>query len=128
MDQMPERLEKLKAIRRHINSQPKLPGYDPTKLQAKIDRARRRIVNRNIVQKGFDTTTINGIKIELIDGRVTLDFGYPPSEATRDRLKRSPLAFRYAWTTKLWQRRHTETTCGEYFWSELRGCLNEADM
>jgi hypothetical protein len=105
-----------------------IPDYVSTNLAAKIRRYKKRQESIKVVQSGFEPFEINKIKIELINGQVQIYFGYKPCEATRTALKRSPLAFKWSYTQERWVRKHTETTCGEWFMSELKRVLGEAKI
>lgn len=65
----------------------------------------------------------NGINVSYNDGQVQVEFPWKPDEASRSVLKRSPLALKWSSYSKRWVRKHTATTAGMYFQTELRKAL-----
>jgi hypothetical protein len=100
--------------------------FNTTNLGAEIRRLKKRLDALSVIQSEFTPFEINGIKIDLVDGQIQVEFPYKPNEATREKLKRSPLALKWSSYSKKWVRKHTETTCGQYFQTELRKVLEVA--
>lgn len=98
-------------------------SFSLTNLGAEIRRLKKRREGLVKVQNGFESFTVNGILVELVDGQVQVDFGFKPDDATRDKLKRSPLALKWSSYSKRWVRKHTETTAGRWFKDSLREVL-----
>lgn len=100
--------------------------FELSNTSAEIRRLKGRLVELERISEGFDPFEINGIKVELIDGQIQVDFPGKPSDETRSKLKRSPLALKWSSYSKRWVRKHTASTSGRYFTNELKAVLEAA--
>lgn len=98
----------------------KLPSFILTNLNAKIRRYQNKkdwVENLSANEpKGFK---IGPIDVEFTDGYWLVKFPSIPSNETRTRLKKSPLALKWSRSKSAWVRRHTPS-CGQYFIQELK--------
>ena len=90
-----------------------------TNTTAEIRRLKKRKEGLTKVQQGFESFTINGILVELVEGQIQVEFGFKPDDETRSKLKRSPLALKWSSYSKRWVRKHTETTQSNWFKESL---------
>ena len=95
---------------------------------AEIKRLERRIKALE-TSKSFKDFEVNGIKVELVDGQIQVDFGFKPSENIRKKLKSYPLSLKWSRYSERWVRKYTAST-GQYFIKELievlEGVINES--
>ena len=103
-----------------------IPDYRLTNMGAEIRRLKKRLDALSVIQSEFKPFEINEIKIDMVDGQIQVEFPWKPCEETREKLKRSPLALKWSSYSKKWVRKHTETTCSQYFQTELKKVLSEA--
>jgi hypothetical protein len=102
-----------------------IPTYKLINMGAEIRRLEKRRVGLVKVKGGFESFEINGIKVELVEGQVQVEFGFIPSEEIRTKLKCSPLVLKWSRYSKRWVRKHTEATASPYFISSLKAVLLE---
>lgn len=105
-----------------------IPAYRLTNLGAEIRRLKKRAAVVEVVQSSdaFESYKVGEILVELMNGQIQVEFPWKPNEATRDKLKRSPIALKWSSYSGRWVRKHTATTCGEWFKKALREALEQA--
>lgn len=101
-------------------------SFELSNTSAEIRRLKGRLVELERINEGFEPFEINGISVELVDGQIQVDFPGKPSDETRSKLKRSPLALKWSSYSKRWVRKHTASTSGRYFTNELKAVLEAA--
>ncbi len=106
-----------------------IPSYVLTNMGAEIRRLKAKQVSIPKVQAGFDSFVVHpstgeDIGVELVDGQIQVEYPWKPCEESRRAVKR--LAFKWSSYSKRWVRKHTESTCGEYFRQELIKALAAA--
>lgn len=105
-----------------------IPSYRLTNLGAEIRRLEKRLKTLAIVQNStsLEPYNINGVTVELLEGRICVRFQGKPNENTRKKLKSSPLCLHWTPSIGCWTRKHTETTMpGTWFDQTLRKTLEE---
>ncbi len=100
-----------------------LPAFHFVNRGAEIRRLKKRLEVQKLIESPFEAFEINGVRVDLVEGQIQLDFPEKPKDETRNKLKRSPLALKWSNYSKKWVRKHTATTCGRYFQQELRAVL-----
>lgn len=103
-----------------------IPAYVLSNLSSEIRRLKSREHALVAVQSGFQSFEVNGIKVELVEGQVQVDFPWKPNEETRSKLKTSPLVLKWSRFSGRWVRKHTEATASQYFITTLKSVLSEA--
>ena len=103
-----------KSLRMHFLS--------TTNQGAEIRRLKKRLVELERVSKGFEPFEINGVKVQLVDGQVQVEFEGKPDQATRDKIKRHPISLKWSSYSKCWVRKYTGSV-GNYFICELKAAL-----
>ncbi len=102
-----------------------IPGYVLTNLGAEIRRLKKRIEQVAVVQSdSFEAFSIGDIEVELVCGQIQIEFPWKPNEESRLRVKR--LAFKWSRYSSRWVRKHTASTCGAWFKSQLVEALTLA--
>jgi len=96
-----------------------IADYQFRNLSAEIRRLKKRREALTVVQAGFEPFTVNGCKVEVVNGQLQVEFPAKPSDASRSVLKRSPLVLKWSSYSGRWVRKHTETTASRYFKQEL---------
>lgn len=102
-----------------------IPAYALTNLGAEIRRLKGRLGLQGKIERGVEPFSIGDITVHYEAGRIIVRFPWKPDAATREKLKRAPLALKWSPTLKAWVRKHTSTTLSEYFNQELRRVLQE---
>lgn len=99
------------------------PAYVLSNLGAKIRTAKQRseAISR---AESFEPFEVNGVRVALNDGQIQVVFPYKPDEATRSKLKRSPIALKWSGYSKAWVRKYTGQ--GLYFTQALKAALDES--
>jgi hypothetical protein len=103
-----------------------VPPFVLTNLGAEIRRLKQKREQVAKVQVGFEPFMINDILVEVVDGQIQVEFKFKPNEETRNRLKTAPLSLKWSTVSKRWVRKHTTSTMGQWFQTELRKVLSEA--
>lgn len=105
-----------------------VPHWFFVNLGSQINRLKKRLVAvKKLNDNEFKPIIKNGIKIELIESRISITFDEVPNESLRNKLKASPLAFKWAPSVKKWVRKHTPTTNTRYFKQELLKFAQEVE-
>ncbi len=109
-----------------------IPAYQLTNTGAEIRRLKGRVQVVARVQAGFEPFVVHvaggpgasDIGVELVEGQIQIEFPWKPCQETRAAIKR--LAFKWSRYSERWVRKHTESTCSQYFRQELVKVLQEA--
>jgi hypothetical protein len=101
-----------------------VPTWWFTNHSAEIRRLKKRIEQLQAMEENqFPTIEKNGITVCLLEGRIVMSMDFIPSKESRQKLKSSPLSFKWSPKNKAWVRKHTPTTASQYFKSELNQFL-----
>lgn len=109
------------------------PSWQLSNNSAEIRRLKKRLAVQEIIADasafGPIVVDVSGgnIVARLTNGQIQVEFPWKPSEATRDILKRSPLALKWSSYSGRWVRKHTATTATQYFRQELIKALTLAE-
>lgn len=98
---------------------------------SEIARIKKRIEGQRRVDQGFEPFVVHthsgDIGVELCEGQIQVEFVFgKPNEETRTRIKSAPISLKWSSYSKRWVRKHTETTCSQYFREELIKALEQA--
>ena len=101
------------------------PAYCITNARARMKSALKRAAQVSNAEsfEPFKVSTASGEIIEVIldEGRIQVAFPWKPNEATRHKLKTSPIALKWSRYSQAWVRKYTGQ--GEFYFSELRKVL-----
>lgn len=100
-------------------------SFTLTNNTAEIRRLKGRLNELEQLAEGFAGFSVGDVLVELVEGQIQVEFPDKPSDECRDKLKRSPLALKWSSYSKRWVRKHTSTTQGRWFQTELRSVLEQ---
>ncbi len=105
-----------------------IPAWWFTNTNAEIRRLKKRIAELESLSSGWEPITFQFGKVEIIEGRVVIEFkDYHLNQIVisliKEGLKKSPFVFKFSPSTKCWVRKHTATTQSSYFRKQLEDYL-----
>lgn len=118
------KIARLKDERESLKKSGTYESWQLRNLGAEIRRLEKRLDGLARASTVFSQYELpSGIKVELVEGQVQVEFPWKPDEASRSVLKRAPLALKWSRYSSRWVRKHTETTASQYFQTSLKQAL-----
>lgn len=109
-----DKIDKLTKWRNDKKTSGNYESYELTNSGTEIRRLKKRLIELVKINQGFESFTVNNIKVELIDGQIQVEFPDKPSDEIRLKLKTYPLSLKWSSYSKRWVRKHTASTGNRY--------------